>query len=167
MSWGITHEYQKLVFSKTLRNKIMNKTQKGFTLIELMIVVAIIAILAAIAIPQYQNYVNRSAVTRAVGETAAYKTAIEDCLAQGTTGTDCTNAPAAIASDFNAIANTVAEEARIVGTLGNGAPTAVQSATVTWSRDADGAWTCTSTAEAKYAPRNCPGTGGGGGGGEG
>lgn len=145
----------------------MNKTQQGFTLIELMIVVAIIAILAAIAIPQYQNYVNRSAVTRAVGETAAYKTAIEDCLAQGTTA--CANAPATVAdpTNFNAIANTVSEEARIVGTLGTGAPTAVQSTTVTWSRSEDGTWTCASTAEAKYAPRNCPGTGGGAGGGAG
>lgn len=155
MSWGISHVYQKLVFSKTLRNKIMNKTQQGFTLIELMIVVAIIAILAAIAIPQYQNYVNRSAVTRAVGETAAYKTAIEDCLAQGNT-TDCANAPATVDSDFNAIANTVSEDATIVGTLGDQAPTAVQGATVTWTRDNDaGTWTCAFSGDAKFAPRSC------------
>ena len=44
------------------------KAQKGFTLIELMIVIAIIGILAAIAIPQYQNYIARSQVTRAMGE---------------------------------------------------------------------------------------------------
>jgi len=55
----------------------------GFTLIELMVVVAIIAILAAIAIPQYQYYVGRSAVTRAVAETGSLRAPMEDCWANG------------------------------------------------------------------------------------
>ena len=59
--------------------------QKGFTLIELMIVVAIIGILAAIAIPQYQNYIARSQVTRAMGEAGQLKTAVETCLLDGKT----------------------------------------------------------------------------------
>lgn len=59
------------------------KKQQGFTLIELMIVVAIIAILAAIAIPQYQNYVARSQAARVMGETGQLKTAVEDCLNNG------------------------------------------------------------------------------------
>ena len=60
----------------------MKNTQQGFTLIELMIVVAIIAILAAIAIPQYQNYVARSQMSRAMGEVGALKTAVEEARAR-------------------------------------------------------------------------------------
>ena len=59
------------------------KTQKGFTLIELMIVVAIIGILAAIAIPRYQTYIVRTQVNRVVGELGALKTSVETCLLAG------------------------------------------------------------------------------------
>jgi type IV pilus assembly protein PilA len=56
----------------------MKKIQKGFTLIELMIVVAIIAILAAIAIPQYQNYIIRTQVSEGMNLADGAKTAVAE-----------------------------------------------------------------------------------------
>src|SRR5580698_3420822 len=56
--------------------------QKGFTLIELMIVIAIIGILAAIAIPAYQNYTIRSQVTEGLSLADGWKTAISEYYAQ-------------------------------------------------------------------------------------
>jgi type IV pilus assembly protein PilA len=58
----------------------MRNMQKGFTLIELMIVVAIIGILAAIAIPQYQDYITRAKWQDNISRVQSYKTAIAECL---------------------------------------------------------------------------------------
>ena len=57
----------------------MKKTQKGFTLIELMIVVAIVGILAAVALPAYQNYSSRAKFTEVINATAGVKSAVESC----------------------------------------------------------------------------------------
>ncbi|MFM4994499.1 pilin [Aeromonas sanarellii] len=56
------------------------KRQSGFTLIELMIVVAIVAILAAIALPAYQTYTKKSKMTQLVSATGSLKTAVEVCI---------------------------------------------------------------------------------------
>lgn len=65
--------------------------QKGFTLIELMIVVAIIGILAAVAIPSYQNYTKRAAYSEVIASMASVKTAIGVCMSQAAK-TDCDSA---------------------------------------------------------------------------
>jgi type IV pilus assembly protein PilA len=61
---------------------MLKNIQKGFTLIELMIVIAIIGILAAIAIPAYQNYTIRSQVTEGLSLADGWKTSISEYYAQ-------------------------------------------------------------------------------------
>lgn len=67
----------------------MVKTQKGFTLIELMIVIAIIGILAAVAVPQYGQYTKRAKFSEVITKTASAKTAVSICYQEESVLTGC------------------------------------------------------------------------------
>lgn len=104
----------------------MPTQQKGFTLIELMIVVAIIGILAAIAIPSYQDYTKKARFSEVKSMTGGYKLAVELCIQEqgvavgGTIsgcGTGSNGVPAAIASAQGNVASiTVAGTGAITAT---------------------------------------------------
>ncbi|WP_058569267.1 pilin [Xylella fastidiosa] len=145
------------------------KKQQGFTLIELMIVIAIIAILAAIALPMYQNYVARSQVAAALAEITPGRTQAEIRMADG----QASNTPNAIGlrSPTTRCSLVVVDITAAGGTIictmvGNGQ---VNNQTITLTRIADnnagqggvntgGNWTCTTTAPAALTPAGCTGT---------
>lgn len=123
----------------------MKKIQQGFTLIELMIVVAIIAILAAIALPAYQDYTVRAKISEGVIAASSAKALLsEGFQVDGTTGltnaaTTLNNKPAAekaskYISDITAnVASPWEITATVLATAGNGLPTAINGQTIVFT----------------------------------
>jgi type IV pilus assembly protein PilA len=142
----------------------MRRIQQGFTLIELMIVVAIIGILAAVAIPAYQDYTIRAKVTEGLNLASSAKTGVSEFFSSRST-LPATNTEAGLPSAVSIKGNNVSQVAVANGII-----------TVTYSNDAaiqnkllilkpsrqtgSLVWSCTDTATAntvlgKYRPSSC------------
>lgn len=143
---------------------MMKNTQKGFTLIELMIVVAIIGILAAIAIPAYQDYITRSKVTELVTAASACKTSVSEyaqtlnTLPADISEAGCTNNSSQYVSTLGVTNGVITVTA--TSAVGGSAGTAGTN-TLVLTPDFDATagtvgWDCeASTIESKYLPANC------------
>ena len=143
----------------------MKKLQKGFTLIELMIVVAIIAILAAIAISQYQDYVIRSQVSEGSALADGVKTAMAE-FQQNKGHFPANNTSAGLALSTSILGSYVSDVnvgttvGRVVVTYGRKANAKIAGQTLVFSAVTHAGsieWNCenNNTVDAKYRPSSC------------
>jgi type IV pilus assembly protein PilA len=140
----------------------MNTMQKGFTLIELMIVVAIIAILAAIAIPAYQDYTIRAQISDGLSLASGSKTAVAEFY-QNRGRFPTSNASAGVAASTSIIGNfvtgTVVGNAGVITvTYGGQANAKISGSSVLLTptdRGGSMEWDCSSAIEDRYLPTQC------------
>ena len=140
----------------------MKAIQKGFTLIELMIVVAIIGILAAIAIPAYSDYTERAKVSELVTLASACKASVSEFYqAQGAFPADnneggCTSTATEKLDSITVSAAGLTGVITVVSNLTKATGDYVLIGTPVGGGDDSVTWTCnTSTIPAKYLPANC------------
>ncbi len=141
----------------------MRNIQRGFTLIELMIVIAIIAILAAIAIPAYQDYVIRSQVSEGLSLAEGAKTAVWDYVSNNGR-MPSNNESAGLPATPESIAGKYVSSVTIAGgliTVAYNTPKSnsnLQSSTLLLSPITHAGsieWKCSATAKPQYLPSSC------------
>ncbi len=138
----------------------MKKNMQGFTLIELMIVVAIIAILAAIALPAYQDYTTRAKVSEIIVMTAPAKLAVaETSSSRGSLGgVTLLNSGYSFPGATSYVSGIVIADGGVItasSTVPNAAGDIVLSPDEVGTATGQLTWICTSDIEAKYLPANC------------
>ena len=157
-----------------LTKKCHSTSQLGFTLIEIMIVVAIIGILAAIAIPQYQIYMGKTQATRVINELAQLRLTVEECLQTGRTviglgKEECD--PRATASNLIVggsqvgvvlpnnmgvaqLSNPLTLTTSITAIVSNQVNPKLLGKKIEWLRTSSGSWSCSSDIDALYLPNS-------------
>ncbi|MWJ26667.1 prepilin-type N-terminal cleavage/methylation domain-containing protein [Halomonas sp. ZH2S] len=156
----------------TQTRKIQNSRQGGFTLIELMVVIAIIGVLASIAIPQYQNYIARAQFSEAHSLMGGAKVAVEEALYSGR---DLDADDLRVTGEYGSIATDpaiityptdgTAPSASMIYTFGDDGVEksgetldTVVVGTATYNYTVDGGWECVSAVNPDAAVRSCENT---------